>query len=189
MKCDLCKDNSCYQGESCLSSDDNSAGLYSDVDKRIHQAASYIEGKYYMQKNRVEELILFSREMGYKHLGVAFCIGLREEAAVLCSYLRKDFEVSSVCCKICAVSKDELSLKKINDLQEEVMCNPIYQAKKLEECGTELNITVGLCVGHDILFNKYSKAPLTALIVKDRVLAHNPVGALYSRYYRKLLGS
>jgi len=48
---------------------------------------------------------------------------------------------------------------------------------------------VGLCVGHDILFQKYSKAPTTTLIVKDRVLAHNPAGAVYSKYYRrKLLG-
>jgi uncharacterized metal-binding protein len=42
-----------------------------------------------------------------------------------------------------------------------------------------LNIMVGLCVGHDILFLRYSKAETTPLIVKDRSTGHNPVAALY----------
>jgi len=45
---------------------------------------------------------------------------------------------------------------------------------------------VGLCVGHDMLFTRHSRAPVTTLVVKDRVLAHNPAGALYSGYYRGL---
>ena len=32
-------------------------------------------------------------------------------------------------------------------------------------------------MGHDILFTKHSKAPVTTLAVKDRVLTHNPLGA------------
>jgi len=63
------------------------------------------------------------------------------------------------------------------------MCNPVMQAKVLEENSTELNIIVGLCLGHDILFSKYSHVAVTTLIVKDRLLAHNPAGALYSGYY------
>jgi uncharacterized metal-binding protein len=50
-----------------------------------------------------------------------------------------------------------------------------------------MNIIVGLCVGHDMLFQMHSRAPVTTLIVKDRVLAHNPAGALYSNYYRRRL--
>ena len=51
-----------------------------------------------------------------------------------------------------------------------------------------MNFTVGLCVGHDALFNKYSEAPVSALIVKDRVTGHNPAAALYlsDGYYKKL---
>jgi uncharacterized metal-binding protein len=39
------------------------------------------------------------------------------------------------------------------------------------------------------LFIKYSAAPVTTLIVKDRVLCHNPVAALYNSktYYKRLL--
>jgi uncharacterized metal-binding protein len=39
---------------------------------------------------------------------------------------------------------------------------------------------MGLCVGHDSLFTKHSEAPVTTLVVKDRVLGHNPVSALYT---------
>ena len=63
----------------------------------------------------------------------------------------------------------------------EVICNPVGQAAILNRAGTELNLLVGLCLGHDMLFNKHSAAPVTTVIVKDRVLANNPAGALYSR--------
>ena len=51
--------------------------------------------------------------------------------------------------------------------------------------GTDLNVMVGLCMGHDIIFTQHSKSPVTNLIVKDRVLGHNPAAAIYSRYYLK----
>ena len=53
------------------------------------------------------------------------------------------------------------------------------QAKLLNDQKTEFNVIVGLCVGHDSLFTKYSDALVTTLVAKDRVLAHNPAGALY----------
>lgn len=36
------------------------------------------------------------------------------------------------------------------------MCNPIMQAKLLNKAKTNLNVVVGLCVGHDSLFYKYA---------------------------------
>ena len=59
----------------------------------------------------------------------------------------------------------------------------------LNEKDTDLNIVVGLCVGHDSLFYKYSEALCTTLVTKDRVLGHNPVAALYQTesYYKRLL--
>ena len=69
------------------------------------------------------------------------------------------------------------------------MCNPIYQARCLADAGTELNIVVGLCVGHDSLFYKYSQTLTTTLIVKDRVTGHNPAAVLYTAngYYKEKL--
>ncbi len=68
------------------------------------------------------------------------------------------------------------------------MCNPILQAKMLNHAKTDLNVVVGLCVGHDSLFYKYSEAITTTMITKDRVLGHNPAAALYTAdtYYKRL---
>jgi len=68
------------------------------------------------------------------------------------------------------------------------MCNPISQAMVLNDDKTDFNILLGLCVGHDSLFIKYANAYTTVLVVKDRVLGHNPVAALYTAdgYYQRL---
>ena len=50
------------------------------------------------------------------------------------------------------------------------------------------SVVVGLCVGHDVLFGRHSEAPVTTLVVKDRVTGHNPVATLYGQnfYYKRL---
>jgi uncharacterized metal-binding protein len=87
------------------------------------------------------------------------------------------------------VDKTELCVSqgyKIGDAGKfEAGCNPIVQALLLNTVKTDLNVIVGLCIGHDILFTKYSKAPVTTLIVKDRYTGHNPLAALYSNYHMR----
>ncbi|HSR13504.1 MAG TPA: DUF1847 domain-containing protein [Thermodesulfobacteriota bacterium] len=143
-------------------------------------------------KTRVEEIIEFSRKMGYRKLGVAFCAGLMSEGKTFVSILDKHgFEVVSVCCKAGGVPKEFLGLEaqeKIRIGKFDTMCNPIAQADLLNRAGTEFNVLVGLCVGHDSLFFKHAEAPSTVLVVKDRVLGHNPVAALYGAkvYFQRL---
>jgi uncharacterized metal-binding protein len=101
------------------------------------------------------------------------------------------FEVSSVCCKVGSIPKEEIGVadaEKIHPGEFEALCNPVGQAKLLEEAGTELNIVVGLCVGHDSLFFRHSTAPVTVLVAKDRVTGHNPAAAIYTShsYYKNL---
>jgi len=143
---------------------------------------------------RVEEIAQFAGKMGYKKLGIAFCGGLRKEAAVLDAILKnRGFDVASVCCSVGGVPKEIIGIGQDQKIGGpgvwETMCNPIAQAKILNDAGTQLNIAVGLCVGHDALFFKYVDAPTTVLIAKDRVFGHNPVAALYQSesYYRKLM--
>jgi len=153
---------------------------------KLYRKSGALEVEGYMKYTRVEEIIKFAKAMGWKKLGIAFCIGLSEEARRLHEILeRHGFEVSSVVCKVGSLPKDELSLPKLRGEEPEPACNPILQAKLLNESCTDLNILVGLCMGHDVLFQMYSNAPTTTFIVKDRVLAHNPAGALYSSYYLK----
>jgi len=143
-------------------------------------------------KPRLQEIIEFAKRMGYKRLGIAFCAGLKREARILHGLLLShDFEVASVICKAGRTPKEHIGIQeheKIRIGKFEAMCTPIYQAKLLNQAGTELNIVVGLCVGHDSLFFKYSEAPTTVLLAKDRVMGHNPVAALYTidSYSRRL---
>ncbi len=143
-------------------------------------------------KTRVEETIEFAKRMGYRKLGVAFCGGLFSEGATFVGILQKHgFDVISVCCKVGGVPKEFLGLldeEKVRVGSYETMCNPITQAEILNEAGTDFNILIGLCVGHDSLFLKHAKALSTVLVVKDRVLGHNPVAALYgvNVYFQRL---
>ena len=125
----------------------------------------------------------FANKCGYKRLGLACWMGLAKEANVLCKILKHNgFEVHSIVCKNGSIPKEFLGIKeneKVRPGTYEPMCNPLGQAVFLNKAQTELNIILGLCVGHDSLFIKYSDAPVTVFAVKDRVLAHNPIGALY----------
>ena len=160
---------------------------------RLALEAARVEAAGYMRWTRVEEVIQLSRRMAYKKLGIGTCLGLINETRTLTQILEnKGFEVVSVCCKTGGIPKEFVGVKeeeKVNSGRHESMCNPIAQAEILNEEGCEFNILMGLCVGHDALFLKHVKAPTTVLVVKDRVLCHNPVAVLYntSVYYRRLL--
>lgn len=144
-------------------------------------------------KPRVQETCEFARKMGYTKLGVAFCGGLRNEALSLTRILENQgFEVVSVVCKAGSTPKEQIGVKdeqKIHIGEFESMCSPVAQATILNEEETDFNILLGLCVGHDSLFMKYSKAYCTVLVAKDRVLGHNPCAALYATgsYYARML--
>jgi len=90
-----------------------------------------------------------------------------------------------------SIAKEKIGLRddeKVRPGQYEAICSPVGQAVLLARAGTGLNVVIGLCVGHDSLFFMHSKAPVTVLVAKDRVLGHNPVAALYTShtYYRRL---
>ncbi len=186
LNCAYCKTKECTQGKDCV-------GLASEIKEKmkredilsIQRVASSIESLYYMKKTRIEEVIEFCHLMGYKKVGIAFCVGLSQEAYVVSQIFKKHFDVVSVCCKVCGVSKDEMGFARLRDEGYESACNPVAQAEIMNREKTDLNIIVGLCIGHDIVFTKESHAPVTTLIVKDRVLAHNPAGYIYSGYYTK----
>jgi uncharacterized metal-binding protein len=128
---------------------------------------------------RIREIMEYCNQMGHKKLGLGFCLGLKDEARILTDILEKNgFEVVSVACMSGAPTRGEVGFEKYGGASTKV-CNPIMQAEVLNKEKTELNIMLGLCLGHDILFIRYSEADVTPLIVKDRLLGHNPAVALY----------
>lgn len=153
-------------------------------------AAAEVEFENYCKMTRVEEIMEFAGKIGAKKLGIATCVGLISEARTAARIFRHHgFEVFGVGCKIGAQPKTAVGIDPCCEEVGKNMCNPIMQAKTLNAEKTDLNIVIGLCVGHDSMFYKYSDALCTTLVTKDRVLGHNPVAALYqaNAYYKKLL--
>ena len=145
--------------------------------------SAVIEAAGYCRWPRLRETVEFAKRMGYTKLGLAFCAGLHKEAAIVDHILRQNgFEVSSVICKTGSIPKDRAGVPadyRVRPGTYEVMCNPIAQAELLNKEGTQFNICLGLCVGHDSLFYKYSKALVTTLVAKDRATGNNPAAAIY----------
>ncbi len=166
--------------------------LYTD-DAENHEvsvASAEVEYENYCQMTRIEEIIEFAKKIKAKKIGIATCVGLISEARTAAQIFRKHgLEVFGAACKVGAQPKSTIDIPKACEDVGKNMCNPILQAKLLNEEKTDLNVVIGLCVGHDSLFYKYSDALCTTLVTKDRVLGHNPVAALYQAktYYSKLL--
>lgn len=143
-------------------------------------------------KTRIEEIMEFAEKMAYKRLGLAFCIGLRKEAQTVEKlFSARGFDMVSAACKVGRIPKEHIGVAKDQQIAPdtvEAMCNPVLQAMIVNAEKTDFNILLGLCVGHDSLFLKYADAPCTVLAVKDRLLAHNPLAAVYNidSYYRCL---
>jgi uncharacterized metal-binding protein len=170
------------------------------VNSTITEQRAYqkIRGRLIAVRPRILEIIKLSEMMEWKKLGVAFCLGLGNEALRIVEILEgAGFTVYSVCCKCGSTDKTEWGIageNKISSLRGnpeafEAGCNPIVQAEILNSETTDLNIIVGLCIGHDIQYSNYSEAPVTTLIVKDRVTGHNPFASLYSNYHHPRMWS
>lgn len=163
-------------------------------DERNHNimvASAEVEYEGYCQWTRVQEIMEFAKKIGARKIGIANCIGLINEARIFAKILRSNgFEVYSVICKVAGKAKSSIGISSRCEEIGAAMCNPILQARLLNEAKTDLNVVIGLCVGHDSLFYKYSDAYVTTLVTKDRVTGNNPAAALYTAqsYYKKKFG-
>ena len=157
----------------------------------IMVASAEVEFEGYCQWTRVQEIMKFAHKIGAKKIGIANCIGLINEARTFARILRANgFEPYAIICKVAGKAKSSISIPKQCEEIGAAMCNPILQARLLNEAKTDLNVVIGLCVGHDSLFYKYSDAYVTTLVTKDRVTGNNPAAALYTAgsYYKKKFG-
>lgn len=151
-------------------------------------------GPYVLQptKSRIEETVEFAKKLGCRKLGIAFCGGLQKEAGLVADVFESQgFVVASVACNCGGVPKEAIGItdtEKVHIGSYETMCNPLLQAEILNREKTDLNVVIGLCVGHDALFLKKATAFCTVLAAKDRVTGHNPLAAVYTAhsYYQKI---
>ena len=145
--------------------------LYTEEDKEILKIA---EDSLNPKLDRVDEIIEYCKQADIKKIGIANCISFNKETQYLESVLNKNgFAVEKVHCKLGKIPFNELVAG-----YKGTSCNPAGQAKYLEDKKTDLNIVMGLCLGHDMIFSSKSKAPSTTLVVKDRKLKHKTINIL-----------
>jgi uncharacterized metal-binding protein len=166
------------------------------ADAKLAYAAAEVEGLCYVKQSggtvhprwtRVEDTVALAKRMGWHRVGIATCVGLLEESARLAEILEaQGLEPVSVCCKVGSVDKATLGLREEDKVRPgtfEPLCNPVAQAEILNRAGTDMNVIMGLCVGHDMIFARHASAPTTTLVAKDRVTGHNPAAALYGNHF------
>ncbi len=136
--------------------------LYDNPEVRnIARVAALVEATGYRRWRRAEEIMEFSTRLGFHRLGVVFCNDMANIANLYIDVLKANgFET------VAAGNQDR-------------ECDPVASAELCNDRGTQLNVLLGMHVGHDSLFIGHSNAWVTSLVVRDRFLVHNPVGALY----------
>jgi uncharacterized metal-binding protein len=131
------------------------------------------------KRNRVEELANFANARGMRRVGIAFCVTMTKEVQELARQLQQaGLETELVCCRVGAIDYDKIGLPKAHPDRFAAICNPVAQARLLNQRGVDLVAQVGLCIGHDLILQEECEAPVTTLVVKDRVFDHHSILAL-----------
>jgi uncharacterized metal-binding protein/predicted Fe-Mo cluster-binding NifX family protein len=185
VDCLACPGRACARGEAC-------SGSYPRVpvprlgsrSERCLAVGMDVSAESDPRLCRIAELIHFILGMDIRRVGLAYCWELFGEIEMLVPVLSRHFTVVPVCCRVGTNGDGSpAATRGTSD------CRPDLQAALLQEAKTEINVMAGLCIGCDMVFAERSHVPVTALFVRDRVLAHNPMAALHTRYYLDQIGS
>lgn len=181
----------CTQGAVSSALHDEAQRLYALPENHVIMQAAAMVSEETVNSTRVQDTIKFANLIGATHIGIASCTIMLRETRILAKLLEQaGFCVETVGCKLESNRRADLDLEPPTTGGEGgVVCNPIMQALLLNETKTDLNILMGICVGHDALFCKYSDAPVTTFATKDFLAGNNPCAVLYTAHscYEKKL--
>lgn len=199
FSCYLCTKKDCRHGYPkgvppfCIASKfqdilENTKKNYTLPDEaKIYRAGAVVTTNGHGKWPRVQEAVEFAKALALEKIGLASCVALIKEMAMVGElFSGAGFEVVAVVCKVGQIQPEEREFPELKGFKS-TTCNPIAQAEIMNSEGAQLNYMLGLCLGHDILFTKYSNAPVSTLIVKDRITGQNPAAALYASQHRRHL--
>lgn len=181
MDCTSCPSRICRQNIDCNKHDLNPNNIqeqYLDPKNQplVQAAAQLVDHGRAGTLGRIDELIEFSRIMNYQKVGLAYCYAMEKEAISLKERFQKSgVKLIPISCTVTSLQQDEINRE--SEIRN-VSCNPLAQAEQLNQEKVDLTVTLGLCLGHDILFNRTIQSDVTTLAVKDRVHNHQPLAAL-----------
>jgi len=177
MDCTNCTyDKQCRNAETCLATSfdrDEVVQKYVEESKIVQAAADLVDFGRAGTLSRLQETIAFAKKMEYKRIGLAYCYGMEKQVTQLAKIIRSNgLNVRPVSCTVGGIPQNQVNPESAFCT---VSCNPIGQARQLNNENVDLVVMVGLCLGHDILFQREVKADCTTLVVKDRVHNHAPL--------------
>jgi len=181
MDCTKCRTKDCRTTETCLAQKFEADELMKtyhlpDNQKIIQAAADLVDNGRAGTLSRLQEIIEFSKIMNFKRIGLAYCYGMEKDAMLITQIFRESgFRISPVSCTTGGFKQSGVNY---NSHIEKVSCNPLAQSEQLNSEEVDFTVTMGLCLGHDVLFQKNIKSYTTTLLVKDRIYNHNPAEAL-----------
>ncbi len=179
MNCTRCNNKICRTTQTCQATAFDTQSIktqYHAGQKMVQSAAALVDNGRAGTLSRLDEIIEFAKTMDYKLLGLAYCYGMEREAALVRDRIKQaGLNLEAVSCTVGGIAQNE-----VNQQSEisNVSCNPLGQAAQLNRAKPDLVVTMGLCLGHDILFNRAIESDVTTLVVKDRVYNHAPLRAL-----------
>jgi uncharacterized metal-binding protein len=186
MRCTECGNRSCRKTEACGAESFVPAELAEEyggesVQPILKAAAELVDDGLAGTLSRFQEVLLFIEKMGYKKVGIAYCYALEDLAGRIRKRIGSS-KVSAVSCTVGGLSQNEINKRST---LKGVSCNPLGQARQLNNEGVDFVIVLGLCMGHDILFQREIKADCTTLLVKDRVYNHAPLNGILAELETK----
>ncbi len=181
MDCTKCHTKACRVTNSCINQKFDAEELMliyhlPDNQKIIQATARLVDKGRAGTLSRLQEIIEFSKSMNFQRIGIAYCYGMESDAALIAQiFSESGFKTYPVSCTTGGFKQSEVNNK--SEIKK-VSCNPLAQAEQINNEIVDLTIAIGLCLGHDILFQKYIKSYTTTLIVKDRIHNNNPIEAI-----------
>ena len=145
--------------------------------QRLYQAFGRLIHTGGAKKSRLEHIVDFCRSLEISTMGIASCLRYIKEV----HYLRNLFEEQGwrshvAICKVGGFTVSDIAVEKDTDW---IVCNPLGQAYLLNDLNCEVNVTLGLCMGHEMIFNHYSQGYVTNLIVKEKISCERSLDTLH----------
>lgn len=181
MDCTACNTKSCRTTKSCNAQKFDAEELMityhlPNNQKIIQAAATLVDNGRAGTLSRLQEVIEFSKSMNFQRIGIAYCYGMEADAALVAQIFRESgFKIYPVSCTTGGFKQSDVN---DNSNIHKVSCNPLAQAEQINNESVDFTITMGLCLGHDIIFQKKINSYTTTLVVKDRVHNNDPIKAL-----------
>jgi len=177
MDCTNCTyDKQCRSAEACKATSFDREEViqkYAEESIIVQTAAELVDFGRAGTLSRLQETIAFAQKMKYRRIGLAYCYGMEKQVTQLAKIIRSNgLNVRAVSCTVGGIQQNQVNPESAFCT---VSCNPIGQARQLNNENVDLVVMVGLCLGHDILFQREVEADCTTLVVKDRVYNHAPL--------------